>query len=56
MFHTSMSFTVIVPRLQRHCYWWAILQAMAVDSFLLGTLHEKTDLNRFATEVNMMQI
>ena len=31
-----MSFTVIVPRLQRHCYWWAILQAMAVDSFLLG--------------------
>ena len=36
MFHTSMSFTVIVPRLQRHCYWWAILQAMAVDSFLLG--------------------
>ena len=36
MFHTSMSFTVIGPRLQRHCYWWAILQAMAVDSFLLG--------------------
>ena len=22
--------------LQRHCYWWAILQAMALDSFLLG--------------------
>ena len=30
------AFTVIVPRLQRHRYWWAILQAMAVDSFLLG--------------------
>ena len=24
------------PRLQRHRYWWAILQAMVVDSFLLG--------------------
>ena len=31
------AFTVIVPRLQRHRYWWVILQAMAVDSFLLGT-------------------
>ena len=30
------AFSVIVPRLQRHRYWWAILQAMAVDSFLLG--------------------
>ena len=30
------AFTIIVPRLQRHRYWWAILQAMAVDSFLLG--------------------
>ena len=30
------AFTVIVPRLQRHRYWWAILQAMAVDSILLG--------------------
>ena len=30
------SFTVIAPRLQRHRYWWAILQAMVVDSFLLG--------------------
>ena len=29
------AFTVIVPRLQRHRYWWAILQAMVVDSFLL---------------------
>ena len=30
------AFTISVPRLQRHRYWWAILQAMAVDSFLLG--------------------
>ena len=30
------AFTIIVPRLQRHRYRWAILQAMAVDSFLLG--------------------
>ena len=30
------AFTDIVPRLQRNRYWWAILQAMAVDSFLLG--------------------
>ena len=30
------AFTVIVPRLQRHWYWWAILQAMAADSFSLG--------------------
>ena len=30
------SFTVIAPRLQRHRYWWAILQAMVVDSFILG--------------------
>ena len=29
-------FTVIVPRLHPHRYWWAILQAIAVDSFLLG--------------------
>ena len=27
--------TVIVPRLQRYRYWLAILQAMAVDSFLI---------------------
>jgi len=30
------AFTVIVPRLHPHRYWWAILQAIAVDSFLLG--------------------
>ena len=31
------AFTDIVPRFQQHRrYWWAILQAMAVDSFLLG--------------------
>ena len=30
------AFTDIVRRLQRHRYWWAILQAMALDSFLLG--------------------
>ena len=30
------AFTVIVPRLQRHRYRWAILQPIAVDSFLLG--------------------
>ena len=30
------AFSVIVPRLQRHRYWWAILQAMAAESFLLG--------------------
>ena len=30
------AFTISVPRLQRHRYWWAILQVMAVDSFLLG--------------------
>ena len=29
------AFTVIVPRLQRHRYRWAILQPIAVDSFLL---------------------
>ena len=29
------AFTVIVPRLQRYRYWLAILQAMAVDSFLI---------------------
>ena len=27
-----------------------------VDRMIVYTLHEKTDLNRFATEVNMMQI
>ena len=30
------AFSVIVPLLQRHRYCWAILQAMAVDSSLLG--------------------
>ena len=31
------AFTDIVPRFQQHRrYWWAIFQAMAVDSFLLG--------------------
>ena len=30
------AFTVIVPRLHPHRYWWTILQAMAIDSFLLG--------------------
>jgi len=30
------AFTVIVPRLHPHRYWWAILKAIAVDSFLLG--------------------
>ena len=28
--------TVTVRRLHQQRYWWAILQAMAVDSFLLG--------------------
>ena len=30
------AFTIVVPRFRPHRYWWAILQAMAVDSFLLG--------------------
>ena len=30
------AFTDIVPRLQRHRYWWAIFQAMAVIFFFLG--------------------
>ena len=31
------AFTDIVPRFQQHrLYWWALFQAMAVDSFLLG--------------------
>ena len=30
------AFTIIVPRLYPYRYWWAILQAVSVDSLLLG--------------------
>ena len=30
------AFTIIVPRLHPCRYWWAILQALAIDSLLLG--------------------
>lgn len=30
------TFTIIVPRLHPCRYWWAILQALAIDSLLLG--------------------
>ena len=30
------TFTIIVPRFHPRRYWWAILQALAVDSFVLG--------------------
>ena len=30
------AYTVTLPRLHPQRYWWAILQAMGVDSFLLG--------------------
>ena len=38
------AFTVIVPRLHPHRYWWAILQAMVVDSFLLGRKGDPAEL------------
>ena len=34
--HRGFTFTIIVPRLHPHRYWWAILQAITVDSLLLG--------------------
>lgn len=30
------AFTIIVPHFHPRRYWWAILQALAVDSFVLG--------------------
>ena len=33
--HQRFAFTIIVPRFHPRRYWWAILQALAVDSFVL---------------------
>ena len=34
--HQRFGFTVVVPRLHPYRYCWALLHAVAVDSFLLG--------------------
>ena len=42
--HQRFTFTIIVPRLHPHRYWWAILQALAVDSLFLGKQGAQTVL------------